>query len=184
MRYLEHAADAGRRSSPTHFEVGFGGDGRRAARRRARGGELRVRGRIDRVDVGPGGEAVIVDYKVRQGRDAARAVARRGPLQAGLYLLAVRHVLGLEPVGALYQPLGAERADARAARVLRGRARRPSTAHANDRIDAEELDALLDEIVAVALEAVAAIRAGALERARTPAPATRCAYPGFCRWEP
>ena len=103
--------------------------------------------------------------------------------QGVLYLLAVRHVLGLEPAGALYQPLGAERMTARGA--VRADSPVAESAHPKDRLGEEDLDALIAEVVAVALEAVRGIRAGALERRPdTCAYNDTCAYPGFCRWEP
>ena len=57
--------------------------------------------------------------------------------------------------------------------------------HANDLLTEEELDTLIADVVAVALEAVREIRAGRLERRPdTCGWGGTCAYPGFCRWEP
>ena len=88
-----------------------------------------VTGRVDRIDVDAGGRALVRDYK---GRTVTRRRALgAGPQAAGaLYALAARELLGLEPAGALYQPVGpTRRAPARArprrrARPLRQRRRR------------------------------------------------------------
>jgi ATP-dependent helicase/DNAse subunit B len=183
-RYLAHAAATPTGLVPTHFEVAFGGDGEdELPAVELEDGELRVQGRIDRVDVGPGGEAVVVDYKSgKAGMPHAKWLAERH-FQGVLYLLAVRHVLGLEPAGALYQALGAESLTPRGAVLDSSSA--AATAHAKDRLTEEELDVLVAEVVAVALEAVRGIRAGALERRPdTCGYGNTCQYPGFCRWEP
>ena len=88
-------------------------------------------------------------------------------------MLAVRAVLGLEPVGGLYQPLGGSEARPRGA-VLRDADPGLAT-FATDRVEDEELDALLGECLAAARRAVAEIRDGALE----PSPDS-CAYVGGC----
>ena len=61
-------------------------------------------GRVDRVDVGRGGEAIVRDYKGRSVVGGGKW-ADELQLQVALYLLAVRELLGLEPVAGLYQPL-------------------------------------------------------------------------------
>ena len=66
-----------------------------------------VRGVIDRVDTDGTGAAVVRDYKSGAGRaahPAARWVADR-QLQVALYLLVVRELTELDPVGGFYQPL-------------------------------------------------------------------------------
>ena len=183
-RYLAHAAATPTGLVPTHFEVAFGGDGEdELPAVELEDGELVVQGRIDRVDVGPGGEAVIVDYKSGKAEMQHAKWLGERHFQGVLYLLAARHVLELQPTGALYQPLGAESLTPRGA-VLETSAA-ADTAHKNDRLTEEELDTLIAEVVAVALGAVRGIRAGALERRPdTCGWGNTCQYPGFCRWEP
>ncbi len=94
LRYLEHATSAGSDFAPHRFEHGFEGEV----------GGLPLRGVIDRVDV-RGSEAIVYDYKGKEGY-AVTCWERDRRLQMGLYLLAVRELLGLDPVGGLYQPLG------------------------------------------------------------------------------
>ena len=69
-------------------------------------GDLSITGRVDRVDVGPGGEAIVRDYKGARAPPGA-GWAEGGALQVALYMLAARDLLGLEPVGGLYQALWA-----------------------------------------------------------------------------
>jgi ATP-dependent helicase/DNAse subunit B len=71
-------------------------------------GEIALRGRIDRIDVEPGGtRAVLRDYKTSRAVPGLTRMANEGKLQLQLYMLAARERLGLEPIGGLYQPLGA-----------------------------------------------------------------------------
>lgn len=71
-------------------------------------GELALRGRIDRIDVEPGGtRALLRDYKTSRTVPGATGIANEGKLQLQLYMLVARERLGLDPVGGLYQPLGA-----------------------------------------------------------------------------
>ncbi len=100
----EHAAQADSPLEPSALELGFGfAEGEHdAPRRRARrgeqpaafdlGGGVRLRGRIDRVDVGAGGEAVVYDYKGRRAPAGARWI-KDGNLQVALYMRAVEELL-------------------------------------------------------------------------------------------
>lgn len=183
LRYLEQAAASTSRLRPTHFELAFGLPDAPYPALELAGGELRIGGRVDRIDVDPvTGVAVVVDYKGRTVADASKWLAER-KLQAALYLLAVREVLGLDAAGSLYQPLGGR--DLRPRGVVREGADPGSPLPDADHWPEEELDQLLDQVVEVALAAVREARAGGLE----PRPATcgfggGCAYPGICRCEP
>ncbi len=48
-----------------------------------------------------GREAIVYDYKGKTATEQAKWL-EKGKLQIGLYMLALRHVLGLEPVGGLH----------------------------------------------------------------------------------
>ena len=150
-------------------------------------GALRLQGRIDRVDVDPvTGEAVVIDYKGKTATPVAKWV-KDGKLQLGLYLLAARELaregrLTAEPVGALYQPLGAD--DMRPRGAILADADLGRTVVKTDRIAAEELEEVLREVREATERAVAELRAGQLQpRPDTCAWQGGCAYPTICRCE-
>jgi ATP-dependent helicase/DNAse subunit B len=173
VRYIEFAAHAGSAFAPSRFEVKFGQAEDPFPPLELDGGALRLAGRIDRIDVDASGrEAIVYDYKGKTATAQAKWL-EEGKLQIALYLLTVRHVLGLEPVGGFYQPLGGTEARPRGA-VLQD-ADQGLQAFGTDRVDEERLEELLTACAEAARTAVAEIRAGALE----PAP-ERCAYTGGC----
>jgi hypothetical protein len=173
VRYLDFAAHAGSAFAPARFEVQFGNAEDPYPPLELDDGALRLAGRIDRVDVDASGrEAIVYDYKGKTATPQARWL-QDGKLQVALYLLTVRHVLGLEPVGGMYQPLGG--AEARPRGAVRRDADPGLAAFATDRVDPEALEELLEACADLARTAVAQIRAGALE----PAP-EKCAYTGGC----
>jgi anti-anti-sigma factor len=149
----------------------------------AAGGELRLAGRIDRIDAVPGGrEAIVYDYKGRSKPPSQARWLAEAKLQIGLYMLALPHLIGREAAGGLYQPLGAE--DPRPRGLLREDADPSLDAVHTDRLPDDEFRARLDEVLAAALEAVRGIRAGALEpRPDTCAWNGGCAHPSICRCE-
>ena len=186
-RYLDYAAELRSPLEPTALELGFGftaKDDRGGASELSAfelGDGVRMRGRIDRVDTGGMGQAVVYDYKGRAAPGAARWISE-GNLQVALYMRAVESLLGLQAVGGFYQPLAG--ADLRARGVLdedggvelecvRGEAR-----------EHEQVRELLDEAVALALTAAGQAARGELEpRPRTCAYGGGCMYPTICRCE-
>jgi RecB family exonuclease len=148
------------------------------------GQDVRLRGIIDRVDaenLDPPTHAVVRDYKsgsARPEHQGARWALDR-QLQVALYMIAVRELLGLEPVAGVYQPLGG--GDLRARGVFLAGVAPGQSLVGNDGRDPEQLDELLDEARARALALAARLRSGSLE----PCPATcsrdGCSYPGICR---
>jgi len=174
LRYVEQASRARSAFAPSRFELRFGGDGDPLGPAELAGGELRLEGRIDRIDVGPSGrEAIVYDYKGKGAPPQAKWLddAR---LQVGLYLLALPHLLELEAVGGLYQPLGRDD-DGRPRGLLRDGADPGLASVGTDRLAPEDFDARLQEVLDAALEAVRGIRAGTL----VPEP-DACAYGGGC----
>jgi ATP-dependent helicase/DNAse subunit B len=190
-RYLEHAArnqpENGHEDTPmepTHLELPFGfpeepgglpaldlGDG------------VLVRGRIDRVDLAPGGEAVVYDYKGTLAPPPDKWGAERS-FQVALYMRAVEQLPNVRAVGGFYQPLSGR--DLRARGVLareegvelhcvRGDAREPA-----------EVRELVEEVLAAARTAAAQARAGELEaRPQTCGfGGSGCVYPAICRCVP
>ncbi len=174
-RWLDAECEAGPGFEPQWLEWSFGGDEDEHPALELDG--VRVTGRVDRIDVGPGGAALVRDYKASKGFPRATWAAD-GHLQAALYALAARELLGLDPVGALYQPLrgkdlrprGAVRAGEAAAGLVE-----------TDVVDAGEWEALLDELRADAEAAAARMRAGDLRPCPERCTPRGCAYPGICR---
>jgi len=63
--------------------------------------ELSIRGRIDRLDIGPDNQAIVIDYKY----SAAAKIRERiegDPVQGGLYLSAAERYFKLKPAGMFY----------------------------------------------------------------------------------
>jgi ATP-dependent helicase/nuclease subunit B len=97
---------------PRRFEVLFGSE--RAAPELQRGLELAegltLSGKIDRIDVDPfSARGIVQDYKAgKRGHSAAQIDAEK-KLQIPLYMLVLRDLVGIEPLGGLYRPLSGER---------------------------------------------------------------------------
>jgi ATP-dependent helicase/DNAse subunit B len=186
-RYLAHAAgaatgDRGQDGSlePTHLELGFGFDEQDGLPALELGGGVRLRGRIDRIDVTPGGEAVVYDYKGASVTPGARWISD-GKVQLALYMRAAERLLGLRVVGGMYQPLGG--VDLRARGALDGGAGVELECVRTDVLDAQELDALVEGAIELAREAAGQAVAGAIEaRPSTCAYTGGCSYPAICRY--
>ena len=181
-RYLEHAAEQEGSMEPSYLERSFGFEGDELAALDL-GGGVRVRGRIDRVDVGGDGRAVVYDYKRSGGRGASAGekwLTRRS-VQVAIYMRAVRDLLGLEVAGGFYQPVTGEDLRARGA-VAQGT---DVPAMKGDRYEPEELDALVEETLALAREAAAQAVSGRLEARPLTCSASGqgCMYPSICRCE-
>ena len=190
---MRHEAACGAAYEPALLEWSFGGDAgddsagglaslkgegerERAAALMIDG--VAVSGRVDRIDT-DGSRAIVRDYKGRTVYAGARW-AEDGRLQAALYALAVRERLGLDVVGALYQPIGS--ADQRPRGVLRDDV--PGRYVNGDAVDGETFATRLEDSRRVAAQAAAALRAGRI----APCPDRcahngGCAHPGICRAE-
>jgi ATP-dependent helicase/nuclease subunit B len=91
---------------PERMESRFGLPGPEAAEalvvELGRRGRIVLRGAVDRVDA-HGGNAVVVDYKRTPRHGTVRRLLEEGRfLQTGIYMLAIRDLLGLQPVGGFY----------------------------------------------------------------------------------
>jgi len=186
-RYLEHEARLGWGWPPQRVELRFGFDDdeqRPSLPPLELAGGLRVRGAIDRVDVDPAGRrAIVCDYKsgrVSPGWAVARWRLDR-TLQVALYMLAVRDLLGLEPVAGLYQPLGGE--DLRPRGLVASDAPPTAGGYENDRRGPDELTAELEDAAERAVAIAARLRTGELEPCPATCSGSGCLYPGICRSE-
>ncbi len=185
-RYLSYAADTAGPLEPAHLELGFGftaederGDGSTLGPLEL-GDGVRMRGRIDRVDRTPAGEAVLIDYK--SGRvSPVRRWAEEGKLQLPLYMLAVEQLLGVAAVAGLYQPLSGK---LQARGVIDADAELELEAVRTDVLEHEAVRELLDGAARTACEIAAQAGAGALQaRPSSCAWGGGCSYPSICRCE-
>jgi RecB family exonuclease len=97
---------------PRRLEVAFGSE--RAAPELQRGLELgdglRLSGKIDRIDIDPfSARGIVQDYKSGKGAHSARDIDRELRLQIPLYVLALRDLVGVEPLGGIYRALSGKR---------------------------------------------------------------------------
>ncbi|MGA0122524.1 MAG: PD-(D/E)XK nuclease family protein, partial [Gaiellales bacterium] len=179
-RLVRRAARAGAPLVPSEFEVSFGG---------SRGGidvgPARVTGQIDRIDIDPAftARAVVVDYKTSTISTGPK-ILEEGRLQLPLYLLALREVLGREPVGGLYVSIrkGAVRGlvDDSQEDVL------PAGLSRDDRLDHDAFERALEGARTAAGARIERIRAGDVRHdPRDDVTCSRfCAYAGICRVRP
>ncbi len=186
-RYLAQAAEADSPLEPSELELGFGFDGSddrggaSALPALELGGGFKLRGRIDRIDVGSRGEAVVYDYKGKDAPAAARWI-REGKLQVALYMRAAEQLLGLEVIGGLYQPLAGS--DLRPRGVLDGDSGVELDCVSTDVREHEEVAELLDEALAMARAVAEQTARGELQaRPQTCAWRGGCRYPTICRCE-
>jgi ATP-dependent helicase/DNAse subunit B len=187
MRYLRREAESGGRFEPTMLELRFGGGGELDRLPALDIDGVTIQGTIDRVDT-LDGKAVVRDYKSgRKTWPVARWEEDRR-LQVALYMIAVRELLDLEPVGGFYVPLapGKKERD--------GVARGVVQAGWDDAVDPARFDNdvkerdEIDELLASAREQVVALAGEMKSGAIKPCPDTcsfrgGCTYPSICRSE-
>jgi ATP-dependent helicase/DNAse subunit B len=97
---------------PRRFEVLFGSE--RSAPDLQRGLELApgltLSGKIDRIDLDPfSARGIVQDYKAGKHAHSAQQIESEKRLQIPLYMLVLRDLVGIEPLGGLYRPLSGER---------------------------------------------------------------------------
>ena len=128
-------------------------------------GGVRIKGRADRIDIGPQG-LIVIDYKRSKARSYAE-MGREGLVQLQLYALAASLRLGMPVAGGLYRSLstGGDRGFVSAAVT--------GSFFARDVAEPAAIEALLEEAVVTARAALEGMRAGDI----APSPeAKRCAY--------
>jgi ATP-dependent helicase/DNAse subunit B len=146
---------------PRRFEVSFGSD--RSAPELQRGLELAqglfVSGKIDRIDVDPfSASGIVEDYKSGKGSQSARQIEDEGRLQVPLYMLVLRDLVGIEPLGGVYRALAGSRG---ARGMLRGEARAELPGFADrDYLDEAEFWQQVESARTRAIGAAQRIRAG------------------------
>jgi ATP-dependent helicase/DNAse subunit B len=94
---------------PQRFEVSFGRE-RSALGGLDLGDGLALAGKIDRVDIETfGARGIVQDYKSGRTAHSAAEITQEQRLQIPLYMLVLRDLVGIEPLGGLYRPLAGER---------------------------------------------------------------------------
>jgi ATP-dependent helicase/DNAse subunit B len=97
---------------PRRFEVGFGLE--RSAPELQRGLPLGdgffLSGKIDRIDVDPfSARGIVQDYKSGRSAPSAKQIDQELRLQIPLYMLVLRDLVGIEPLGGVYRALAGPR---------------------------------------------------------------------------
>jgi ATP-dependent helicase/nuclease subunit B len=179
LAFLADEARAATPFEPEHAEARFGFDDSAQGPLPLAGGG--VHGQIDRVDLGPGGEALVQDYKSGAKVDGGKGMLERGKLQLQLYLLAARELWGLELAGGLYRPLGAT-----SKRQPKGLLRKSLAEdlagldpRRDDHLSDEDFESALSGARAEGERIIAAIREGDVGRRPI---GGRC--PDYCRFQP
>jgi len=111
--FVRDEAGSDLRLEPKQFEVGFGSD--RSAPHLQRGLDLGdgifLSGKIDRIDVDPfSARGIVQDYKSGKGAHSAAQIDEQRRLQIPLYMLVLRDLVGIEPLGGVYRALSGARA--------------------------------------------------------------------------
>jgi hypothetical protein len=147
---------------PRRFEVSFGSE--RSAPELQRGLELgdglRIGGKIDRIDLDPfSARGIVQDYKAGKHAHSAREIESELRLQIPLYMLVLRDLVGVEPLGGVYRPLAGDR---KARGLLRADARDDALPGfvKNDYLDDEAFWAQVEGAKEKALELAGRIRTG------------------------
>lgn len=179
--YLRHEAASGGNWDPDALELRFGFEEEQSLPALELSEGVRLRGMIDRLDVDGRGGAIVRDYK-SGGSRAEYSGARWSDdrqLQVALYMLAVRRLLGLDPVAGFYQPLGGD--DLRARGIFLNGAPVGNGVVGTDGRSRDELDEALEDARSRAVALAARLRSGEL----TPCPEScsrdGCSFPGICR---
>jgi ATP-dependent helicase/DNAse subunit B len=98
---------------PRRFELSFGME--RSPQELQRGLDLgdglTLSGKIDRIDLDPfAARGIVQDYKSGKSAHSAQQIEQEKRLQIPLYMLVLRDLVGVEPLGGLYRALAGQRA--------------------------------------------------------------------------
>jgi hypothetical protein len=177
---------------PQLFEAGFRDDDPEA-KPALEIGNWKLHGSIDRVDRRDG-VGLVYDYKMAREVTPVARFVRKGALQLPLYLLALRELWGIEPVGGLYQPLRGTR-DHRPRGLVHkevgGELLADLDLVGTDLLSPDVFEKALDEAVERATDAVTRMRSGDIWRDPGPPEHYRehnqcpryCAFAPICRRE-
>ena len=163
--FVREDVAAGAQLVPRRFEVLFGSE--RAAPELQRGLVLAegmtLSGKIDRIDLDPfSARGIVQDYKAGKYAHSAAQIEQEKRLQIPLYMLVLRDLVGIEPLGGLYRPLSGER---KARGLLRAEARDDGLPGftKSDYLDEEAFWGQVGRARELAVEIVERIRGGDVE---------------------
>jgi ATP-dependent helicase/DNAse subunit B len=169
------------RPVPELAEARFGFEGSEKPALALAGGG--IHGQIDRIDLGPRGEALVQDYKSGATVQGGKGMLEKGKLQLQLYLLAAQELWGLDLAGGLYRPLGARTEAARKPKGLLRKSLKEELAGLHprqyDHVDDDVFDGALAEARQAAEEIIAKVHAGDIGRRPI-----GNACPAYCHFQP
>jgi ATP-dependent helicase/DNAse subunit B len=168
---------------PRRFEVAFGSD--RSAPELQSGLQVdgfSLTGKIDRIDVDPfSARGIVQDYKSGKTAHSAAKIESELRLQIPLYMLVLRDLVGIEPIGGLYRALAGER---HARGLLRAEAEEDVPGFSKrDYLDEDEFWAQTERAKEHAIRFVGRIRSGDIQhdpKGGFPCP-TWCDLSSMCR---
>ncbi len=146
---------------PRRFEVSFGSE--RSPQELQRGldlGGFTLSGKIDRIDLDPfSARGIVQDYKSGKTAHSAAQIESELKLQIPLYMLVLRDLVGVEPLGGIYRALSGKR-DARG--LLRAEAKEDGVPgfSRNDYLDEDAFWGQVDRAQELARKFVERIRDG------------------------
>jgi ATP-dependent helicase/DNAse subunit B len=146
---------------PRRFEVSFGSE--RSPQELQRGldlGTFTLSGKIDRIDLDPfSARGIVQDYKSGKTAHSAAQIESELKLQIPLYMLVLRDLVGIEPLGGIYRALSGKR-DARG--LLRAEAKEDGVPgfSRNDYLDEEAFWGQVERAEELARGFVGRIRGG------------------------
>jgi RecB family exonuclease len=135
-------------------------------------GGVSIKGRADRIDVGPQG-LIVIDYKRSRAKSYAE-IEREGLVQLQLYALAASRRLGLPVAGGIYRSLARPADRGFVSETVAG----PFAG--NDVVDARTIDVLLERAVETARSAFEGMKAGAIGPIPDPQRCKYCLALAFC----
>jgi ATP-dependent helicase/nuclease subunit B len=159
--FLRDEASSELQLVPRRFEVSFGSE--RSAPELQRGldlGTFTLSGKIDRIDLDPfSARGIVQDYKSGKTAHSAAQIETELKLQIPLYMVVLRDLVGVEPLGGIYRALSGKR-DARG--LLRAEAKEDGVPgfSRNDYLDEEAFWGQVERAEELARGFVERIRAG------------------------
>ena len=160
-QFLRDEASSELQLVPRRFEVSFGSE--RSPQELQRGldlGTFTLSGKIDRIDLDPfSARGIVQDYKSGKTAHSAAQIESELKLQIPLYMLVLRDLVGVEPLGGIYRALSGKR-DARG--LLRAEAKEDGVPgfSRNDYLDEDAFWGQVDRAQDLARGFVERIRGG------------------------